>query len=158
MITPKEIILPEDVSGIRYALVRYWRELLIKLNILEETVAGLSGGGVSDGDKGDVIVSGSGTVWTLDPAVASPAWTSLTATLPSGSGVLEYEQTVIDATVTGTSKIFVFPASGTDTDENQAEDLNIRAIAAYPSAGSFVLNMQFNELHAGNIKLIYQVK
>ena len=39
------------------------------------TVAG--GGGVSDGDKGDVIVSGGGTVWTLNPAVAFGLSTAL---------------------------------------------------------------------------------
>jgi hypothetical protein len=32
-----------------------------------------TGGGVSDGDKGDVVVSGSGTVWTLDTSGVSAA-------------------------------------------------------------------------------------
>jgi Protein of unknown function (DUF2793) len=33
--------------------------------------AGGGGGGVSDGDKGDIAVSGLGTVWTIDPATIS---------------------------------------------------------------------------------------
>tara|TARA_R100000664_G_scaffold22301_2_gene31720 strand:- start:3103 stop:7887 length:4785 start_codon:yes stop_codon:yes gene_type:complete len=39
----------------------------------DETASGGSGGGVTDGDKGDVVVSGSGTIWNLDTTGVSAA-------------------------------------------------------------------------------------
>lgn len=50
---------------------------------VDVTIASSGGGGVSDGDKGDVVVSGSGTVWTVEDD--SHTHTSSTVT-PAGIG------------------------------------------------------------------------
>ena len=45
---------------------------------------GAGGGGLTDGDKGDVVVSGDGAVWTLDPSVVG----SLGSSLHSNGGLV----------------------------------------------------------------------
>jgi hypothetical protein len=81
------------------------------------------GGGVSDGDKGDVVVSGAGTVWALDyaavNAVVAPVFANVTAkpTSVSGYGITDAVTTAGNQTVAGT-KTFSAPAvlAGQTTD------------------------------------------
>ena len=51
-----------------------------------------SSGGVSDGDKGDITVSSSGTVWNIDAATVGLTELSATGT-PSGSNYLRGDNT-----------------------------------------------------------------
>jgi len=61
--------------------------------------ASTGGGGISDGDKGDITVSGSGSVWTVDNGTITLAKTTITGT-PDGTQFLRDDWTWQPAPVT----------------------------------------------------------
>lgn len=74
------------------------------------TIASTGGAGVSDGDKGDITVSGGGTVWDIDAATVGTTELSATGT-PSSSTYLRGDNTW--ATIAGGGDV-VGPSSATD--------------------------------------------
>lgn len=140
-------------------------ELLIKqINAALDAVGG--GGGVTDGDKGDVVVSGGGTVWSIDyaavNATVAPAWANITGkpvgTLFGSATVtvngFEDEETITATGVTGSSRIFLSLQSGADSDENVADMIDLAALSGTPGTGQITVKMAFREPTSGPI-LIY---
>ena len=76
-----------------------------KLNDLEKRVGILetTGGGITDGDKGDITVSGSGATWNIDASTVGITELSATGT-PSASTYLRGDNTW--ATVVKEPRVF----------------------------------------------------
>ena len=65
--------------------------------------------GLSDGDKGDVVVSSSGTVWTLDPVGTAKLGGDITT---AGKNLLDDADVAAQRTTLGLGTVAVNAASG----------------------------------------------
>jgi hypothetical protein len=85
-------------------------------NEYTEAAGGGGGGvGVSDGDKGDVIVSGTGTVWTLDPTVYNEDLGTIFAQVSSSATEISAGTIVIPANVWSLGKELIISGKAVGT-------------------------------------------
>ena len=101
------------------------------------TWAAPAGGSLTDGDKGDITVSGSGAVWTIDNGVVTVAKISATGT-PSSSNFLRGDGTW--TTITGAGEI------------NTASNLTSTGAGVYESKVG--ADLRFRRMIAGAAMLI----
>jgi hypothetical protein len=105
--------------------------------VTAQSIADLGGGGVSDGDKGDITVSASGATWTIDNDTIGLDELSATGT-PSGTTFLRGDNTW--ATPSGGSDPWTYVTLGSDFVTSSATAVSVTGLAFTPVANT---NYQF---------------
>lgn len=113
------------------------------------------------------LIEGSGVSFTIaddagneeiDVTVAASAFTAsrVVLNLPYPA-CREYTVNVVDAAITGTSKVLVSLAGSADSAENDAGTIDLLGLSAFAKAGSMDVQLNFLVPHAGAIPINYAV-
>jgi hypothetical protein len=119
-------------------------------------------GGVSDGDKGDITVSGGGATWTIDNSVVSLAKLSATGT-PSAANFLRGDNTWATPTASATATDF-FSQSFASQGPGFATDTYLTGSSiAIPAAGvkvgtRYILRFRASKTAAGTAAPIINIR
>lgn len=96
------------------------------------------------------------TVNEVAALAGSPLSGAFTVTLPNGSGVLDWEETIVATGLVATDRVVLWPQPGTSDDENGATMLDLSSAVAVPDTDSLLVTLTFSVPTSGPVKMYWR--